>query len=304
MRAVTEAHYERTPTPMIAEVLKRRMFALHCEDPAVWTADKISRTFGLPRPRVRAILTLARMEADAYPDGSRPALLDGSVESMLEAKFGVLLPGTKTKVPLRDEKYITPHFAMLDEDVGSLQEYGWQQQRRAANAPATELAETPPPEFAAFRDAVQVAPAPAGAAARKFRMVCIDSSKRFQDHERPIVVEEQDGSLRTVDWTERRSLMSIYRGRRRKLHKSFKGGLKMDVMLDYDKFYMDDVPIGMPDQWPNNQRPPPSEREKTMSRLEAMGHWQRVRDQGKALADKAKTPAAAAPTETTTEKQQ
>lgn len=62
---------------------------------------------------------------------------------------------------------------------------------------------------------------------RKFRLVCVDTSRRYKDLERPIVVEEFDGSLRTADWTERRVLMTLYRGRRRKMHKSWKSGLKV-----------------------------------------------------------------------------
>lgn len=49
--------------------------------------------------------------------------------------------------------------------------------------------------------------------------------------------------------------------------------MKMDMMVDMDKFYMDDTPVGIPDFWPNNQSPPPSELEKTMQRLGAINFW-------------------------------
>ena len=46
---------------------------------------------------------------------------------------------------------------------------------------------------------------------RKFRVVVVDTSKRYRDEERPIVVEEVDASVRTADWTERRTLMTLHR---------------------------------------------------------------------------------------------
>jgi hypothetical protein len=46
---------------------------------------------------------------------------------------------------------------------------------------------------------------------RKFRIVVVDTSKRYRDEDRPIVVEEVDTSIRTADWTERRTLMTLYR---------------------------------------------------------------------------------------------
>lgn len=45
------------------------MWDLHKRDPNLWSVDKIARTFGLPRPRVKALLLFARVESEVYPDG-------------------------------------------------------------------------------------------------------------------------------------------------------------------------------------------------------------------------------------------
>jgi hypothetical protein len=140
---------------------------------------------------------------------------------------------------------------------------------------------------------VQLQP-PQPGAPRKFRLVYVDTSERFRDEERPILVEEVDMSVRTVDWTERRTLMTLHRGRRRKLRKNLRGMLSMEVLLDVDKFYMDDTPIGMPDYWPNNQRPAPTTFERLVDRLRHLPHWTGLKNQ-KEVAPPAPAPADATP---------
>jgi hypothetical protein len=152
--------------------------------------------------------------------------------------------------------------------------YGWKQQaeRRKDRAPRKELAPEPKGDFSQFKDSVQLQP-PRPGVQRKFRLVYVDTSERFRDEERPILVEEVDMSVRTTDWTERRTLMTLYRARRRKLRKNLRGMLSMEVLLDVDRFYMDDTPIGMPDYWPNNQRPAPTTFERLVDRLHRLPHW-------------------------------
>ena len=79
------------------------------------------------------------------------------------------------------------------------------------NAPREELQAEPSQDWAGFKESVEVLPAPKDAVQRKFRLVLVDTSKRYRDEERPIVVEEVDSSVRTADWTERRTLMTLYR---------------------------------------------------------------------------------------------
>ncbi len=123
---------------------------MHRSDPEHWTHEKIARTFGLPRPRVRAILMFAKIEQAVYPNGAisrarlcpcvcvchctsvalsltvttdagLPPEIDGSVERMLEEKFGVVLPANKSsRMLLRDEKYLSPRFEMLDGALGAV----------------------------------------------------------------------------------------------------------------------------------------------------------------------------------------
>jgi hypothetical protein len=70
----------------------------------------------------------------------------------------------------------------------------------------------------------------------------------------------------------------------------------MDVMTDIDKFYMDETPIGLPDFWPNNQNPPPTELEKTLTRFNAIKFWERESAKGKPEAET--SPSVAPATET------
>ena len=158
--------------------------------------------------------------------------------------------------------------------------YGWklQAERKKDRAPREELAEQPAGAWEQFRESVQLQ-APRTDAKRKFRLVYVDTSERFRDEERPILVEEVDTSVRTADWTERRTLMTLFRARRRKLKKNLRGMLSMEVMVDVDKFYMDDTPIGMPDYWPNNKRPAPSTFDRLVDRLNQLPHWTGLKNQ-------------------------
>jgi hypothetical protein len=122
VRAVVEAHLERTPNPMVSRVVQRSMYELHKTDEALWTPDKIARTFGMPRDLCKSILEFMKLEDNAFPSGTQGTVFDNSVEEMLEAKFGVQLPSRETKIALRTERFVSPQFEFVDELEGSLQE--------------------------------------------------------------------------------------------------------------------------------------------------------------------------------------
>ncbi len=113
---------ERTPNPMVSLIVQRRMYDLHKQNEAVWTPDKIARTFGMPRDLCKSILEFMKLEDVAFPAGTAGTVFDNSVEEMLEAKFGVQLPSKETKIALRTERFVAPQFEFVDEMEGSLQE--------------------------------------------------------------------------------------------------------------------------------------------------------------------------------------
>ena len=260
-------------------MIKQRMFELHSQNPEVWKADKVARVFGVPRGRVKAILTLCKLEAEALPAGADDTDFDGSVEKLLEQKFGVQLAPGRDKTILRQERYQSPKFFMIDEDEGPLQEFGWERQARIDRAPAREMSESPAEEFSQFHASRQVTPPDADHALRKFRLVAVDTSQRYRDEERPIVVEETDKSVRTVDWTERRTLMTLYRARSRNLRSNIKGHLANELMIDVDKFFnTEPKPIGLPEFWPNNKRPSPGFYERFLARIQDKDYWEALKE--------------------------
>lgn len=211
---------------------------------------------------------------------------------MLEEKFGTILPHSECKIHLRDENFVAPTFDYRDESEGKLQELGWQRGRKW-KVPAKEMAETPPENFSQFKDSVLLHP-PTGKTPKAYRTIFVDTSKRYQDEERPIMVEEYDGSVRSADWTERRYVMTLFRSPRQKITKNWKGGLKTETRKDLDKFYVDEEELGLPDFLPNNQRPRASHYDEVMSRLRAVNLWGDVEWSKGARKRKAKAAAEAA----------
>lgn len=63
------------------------------------------------------------------------------------------------------------------------------------------------------------------------------------------------------------------RARRRKMKNNLRGTLAMEVLLDVDKFYLDDAVVGLPDYWPNNARPALGNFDRLVSRLNKLPHW-------------------------------
>ncbi len=154
-----------------------------------------------------------------------------------------------------------------------------QAKRREELAPKEELTHEPSEEWERLKHSVEILPPTKPNTHRKFRVVIVDTSKRFRDEERPIIVEEVDTSIRTADWTERRTLMTLHRARRRKLRKSLRGMLSMEVLQDVDKFYLDDATIGIPDFWPNNSKAAPSTFVRLIERLNSLPHWKELKNQ-------------------------
>ena len=54
---------------------------------------------------------------------------------------------------------------------------------------------------------------------------------------------------------------------------NLRGTLAMEVLLDVDKFYLDDSVVGLPDFWPTNKRPALGNYDRLVSRLNNLPHW-------------------------------
>ncbi len=122
MRAVAEAHLAPTQNPMVSTVVQKRLVDLHLQNPAKWTADKLARVFAMPRHLCKAILDFQKLERDAFPNGTAGTVFDGSVEQMLEERFGVQLPSQASKILIRQERFVAPKFEFIDESEGPLEE--------------------------------------------------------------------------------------------------------------------------------------------------------------------------------------
>ncbi len=119
---MVDSHLEQTANPMVSTVVQKRMYELYKQNTSVWSPDKIARVFGMPRALCRAILDFQKLEEDAFPNGTAGTVFDNSVEEMLEAKFGVMLPSQASKMVLRQERFLPPDFDFVDETEGPLQE--------------------------------------------------------------------------------------------------------------------------------------------------------------------------------------
>jgi hypothetical protein len=122
VRAVAVAHYSRTPNPPVAAIVQKRLFELHMQNPTQWSADRLARVFAMPRHLCSAILDFQKLERDAFPQGTAGTVFDGSVEELLEEKFGVKLPSAAGKTLIRQERFVAPKFEFIDESEGSLEE--------------------------------------------------------------------------------------------------------------------------------------------------------------------------------------
>jgi hypothetical protein len=133
----------------------------------------------------------------------------------------------------------------------------------------------PSQEFAQFKESYEILPpVDGGKTLKKFRIVTVDTSKRYRDEERPILVEEFDTSVRSADWTERRTLMTLYRARSRVLRSNLKGHLANELLIDVDKFYVDETkPLGLPEYWPNNGRRAPGNYDRIITSLKREEFW-------------------------------
>jgi len=191
--------------PCFSVRAQQAAWQLHKSNPEKWNAARLSNLFRVSLDYMRLALWESKMEDQAEKEGQ---YLDDSVDRALEQYYGALdFPDTISEIPDRIRwKTKRNAWFFIDDEISSGQAL-----KALKTRDLTHLRESPrlpkqpiPP----MQTLTQKVPAVGkqkvypGRYKGKFYLWDISKSKNLYD--RKIVVRDEDGSLRTANWQERR----------------------------------------------------------------------------------------------------
>lgn len=222
LRIEKQAEYYRDPSlhGRVSVKTKREIYSLYSRNPLMWSVNKLSRKFGLRKIRIQAIIDMYSQEAkedQELGDGWSNIHDDNGNTVDLETELQAMFPNyVADRI---DDRWLLRHHtdglvatSTIDDQV-DLHKYT-KDYRRAKRNPARRKwfsnRRLPVPEEE-LPDSILVPPE--FKMAFKFKkhfkeeMILIDESPEYEDHQRPMFIVKQDGTVYTAPWKLRRQYL-------------------------------------------------------------------------------------------------
>eukprot|EP00008_Paramoeba_atlantica_P009860 CAMPEP_0201479348 /NCGR_PEP_ID=MMETSP0151_2-20130828/4053_1 /ASSEMBLY_ACC=CAM_ASM_000257 /TAXON_ID=200890 /ORGANISM="Paramoeba atlantica, Strain 621/1 / CCAP 1560/9" /LENGTH=394 /DNA_ID=CAMNT_0047860797 /DNA_START=182 /DNA_END=1366 /DNA_ORIENTATION=+ len=214
-------HLDRSVAARVSYKTKREIYRLHCEKPKYWTPSRLAVKFGVRKVRVEAWIQMYRYADECAEEWGNSWNqiydLDGNVinlEEELEKQFPNLVADRiDDRWLLRQRRANLNAVGVIADEVNQakLQEAveksrpKWLKRiakMRKLNVPESQLPDKiwiPKPFKLEYKMPNH----------NKKRFLIVDSSPEYTDFTRPMFLVEQDGTVNSVGWEERRKYIML-----------------------------------------------------------------------------------------------